>query len=86
MSQTSYRLVQERVLWSVGSECLRNEIEKKSCMGNSGDHQKKRSQRLVSILEIKKLRDFQAGPRFLMEKRTQAANNDFNNIASDTRG
>ena len=74
-------------LWAVGVRCLQNEMNKKKCrLGNFGDHPKKGSQRSVSILESKKLRDIQAGPRFRTVKKRQAANNDVNNIASDTRG
>ena len=71
-----------------GVSCLqeRNENKKTFCLGHFGDHQKNRTQRLVLILERKKLRDAQAGPRFRMLKKRQAANNDINNIASDTRG
>ena len=62
-------------------------MKKMCCLGNFGDHRKKRSQRLVSILESKKLRDILAGPRFRMVKKIRrAANNETNNIASDTRG
>ena len=52
-----------------GVSCLQNEVKKtKCCLGNFGDHQKK-SQRPVSILESRKLRDFQAGPRFRRVKK-----------------
>ena len=75
-------------LWAVESAVLQKENEKKKKQGVVWvilvTTKKKRSQRLVSILESKKLRDFQAGPRFRMVKKRQAANNDVNNIASDT--
>ena len=47
---------------------------------------KKRSQRPVSILVSKKLREIQAGPGFRMVKKRQAVNNDTDNIPSDTTG
>ena len=73
-----------------GVSCLQNEMKKKKRVVwvILVTTKTKRSQRPLSILESKKLRDTQAGPRFRMVKATkrQAANNDVNNIASDTRG
>ena len=63
----------------------RNE-KKRCCSGNFGDPQKKDPKRPLSMLESKKLRDIQAGPRFRMVKKRQAVPSDVHNLASDTRG